>query len=135
MIIATGPESSGTRILAQLIRDYLQTDVTHLSMPNAGEWWDWADYPGARFVVIQRRPDVTTQSALARQMAPSAEDHRQDWQRAIGLLASIPDAYWVTYEALLAAPQTQADNVAHWLGMVPSGELPAVVDENAKWLT
>lgn len=133
-VIVCGPESSGTRILHAIVRDYIGVDAIHRSLPYAGEWWNWHDLPDARFVVIQRRPDVTTQSILARHMAADAAQHRADWQRAIAMLATIANAYWLSYEALTAAPRVQADNIAAWLGVTPSGAMPEIVDNNAKWL-
>jgi hypothetical protein len=135
VIVVCGPESSGTRILHRVVTEYIRVDAIHRSMPNAGAWWDWRDFGDrARFVVITRRPDITTQSILARGMAPNAEAHADDWARAMALLAAIPGAIWITYEALLAEPRMQADNIAHWLRRRPTGLMPEIVDNNAKWI-
>jgi hypothetical protein len=116
------------------VTEYLGLEATHHSQPNGGEWWDWTKFEGARFVVIQRRPDATTSSALAREMAPDRQAHAVDWAAAMKLLAAIPDAYWMSYEALLAQPLVQAQNLAGWLGVTPTGVMPEITDENAKWL-
>lgn len=134
-MVACGPESSGTRLLARILSDYIGVDTVHHSMPNGGEWWDFRKFgPRARFVVIQRRPDATTASAMARNMAATADDHARDWARAVSMLAAIPGAYWLSYEALIAQPRVQADNLARWLRRMPRGHLEAITDENAKWL-
>lgn len=140
-VVCCGPESSGTRILAEIVRDYVGEEVVHRSVPHGNEgtdgdgWWDAADFADARFVVIVRRPDVTALSSLAHNHTASVQQHRAEWQRAIGFLATLPAAYWVSYEALVAAPQVQADNIAQWLGVTPTGAMPAVADYNGKWLS
>jgi hypothetical protein len=129
-VVVCGPESSGTTIMARVVRDYIVVPVVHRSMPHLHDWWDWRDYPG-RYVIIVRRADLTVRSQEARQMPHAGAE---SWHRAMAMLAQIPDAYWVSYEALVAAPQRQADNVARWLGVTPQGVMPQIVDANAKWL-
>lgn len=130
-VVVAGPESSGTRHLHRIVTEYIGVPALHRSMPNDEVWWDHADYTGARFVVIVRRPDCTVASQVARDMPYAGA---ASWDRAIAALAAIPDALWVCYEALVAAPQVQADRVAAWLGVVPTGTLPETYDANAKWL-
>lgn len=140
-VVCCGPESSGTRWLHRIVARYIGVPAIHRSVPHGNEgrdhdgWWDPNEFPGSRFVVIIRRPDVTTLSALSHHHARTAAEHRLEWRRAIAMLAAIPGAYWINYEALYAATKVQADNLAAWLGAVPTGRLPRAEDQNARWLS
>ena len=135
-IICCGPASSGTRYLAKLVRESLgQEGAYHQAMPHDGsKWWTHNDFPGARFVVIQRRPDVTQLSVIGHGHTESYESARRDWEIAIYRLAAIPGAYWLTYEALMADPLTQLDNLAAWLGVTVL-EYPTPKNGSTKWLS
>lgn len=135
-VVACGPESSGTRLLHRLIASLPGVEAVHHSMPHGEEWWDWHEFEGHRFVIIVRRPDVAAMSAVASSCVTSIAEHRQEWPRAITMLAAIPDAYWVFYGALVADPETQMANIAGWLG-VGKGEADfraEVRNENDKWM-
>lgn len=141
MVVVTGPESSGTRLLAGIVRDVLGVEAWHHSMPhgdagpNGDGWWLPEEFPDARFVIIVRRPDVTGPSAVFHSHVPTLAQHREEWQRAISVLASIPDAYWMSYEALVANPVVQISSLAHWLGTTLDPEkLPEITDRNDRWL-
>jgi hypothetical protein len=133
VIVACGPESSGTRLLTEIIRDYLGLEVTHRSMPHGEEWWDWTTFEDARFVVIVRRPISTARSAVAAGHVKNMVEHRREWATAISALSGISGAYWISYEALVANPVMQTNNLARWLGVTPVGVLPHIYDANKKW--
>lgn len=141
MVICCGPESSCTRLLHRIVSEYIGVEAIHRSMPHGDEgpegdgWWSPDEFPGARFIVITRRPDVTGLSAMAHNHVDSIGQHRNEWQRAMGILAAIPDAYWVSFEALLLWPEVQAANIARWLGVDPPREMPPVHNVNLKWLS
>lgn len=146
LIVATGPEGSGTRWLARLMREHLGLEVEHRPMPNHDVWWRWHDDPaGTRYVIIQRRPDVTQLSLLsqhARWEGEPVRPLRADWQQArdwwraaVYELARIPGATWLSYEALVMDTGTQMFSLARTLGVKPQGELPETIDGNAKWLS
>lgn len=141
MVICCGPESSCTHLLHRIVVEYIGVPAIHRSLPHGDEgpqgdgWWQPDDFPPARFVIITRRPDVTGLSAIAHGHVTDIGQHRNEWQRAIGVLAAIPDAYWVAYEALLLWPEVQADNIARWLGVEPTGAMPPVYNNNEKWLS
>jgi len=134
-VVACGPENSGTRLLHKVLTSYLDVDAVHRSMPDAGVWWEPS--PDERYVVIVRRPDVTCLSILGRHPALVCDigEARANWDRAVCALAAIPGAFWVTYEALMAEPAVQADNIAAWLGAEPAGAMPEMIDANVKWLS
>jgi hypothetical protein len=134
-VVACGPENSGTRLLHKVLTLYLEIDAVHRSMPHAGEWWGPA--PDERYVVIVRRPDVTCLSILGRHPALVRDiaEARANWDRALRTLAAIPGAFWITYEALMIEPVIQADSIATWLGVEPSGTMPEMIDANVKWLS
>lgn len=97
------------------------------------KWWDWRDFPKARFVIITRRPDVAGLSVVQRRFTSDLMTHHFEWFEAIRLLSSIPDAHWVSYEALVADPQTQVDTLADWIGCPRRPLRTKVIDQNAKW--
>lgn len=146
MIVVTGPEGSGTRFLATVLRERFGVEPVHRPMPEHDVWWDYRDDPpGTRYVVIIRRPDVTQLAILGqlalwegtpvRALRHDWHEAREWWHRAVETLAGIPDAWWVSYEALVADVGAQADNLGRWLGLDPTGPVPEARDENAKWLT
>jgi hypothetical protein len=142
-------------MLFWVVRDGLRLPADHLSMPEgiAGPWqpdglsendawWNWEEVAAAweeitgeptRFVVSFRRPDITGRSAVARRLVRSLSEHRKEWARAIAMLLEIPDAYWVSYDALIADPQGTVADLAEWIG-VPFTEVKGIRNENAKWL-
>jgi hypothetical protein len=131
-VVCCGPESSGTRLLSKIVSENLGLVSYHQSMPHAGRWWTAQDFPGARFVVIVRRPDFTQRSAVIRGLVRDQDEAREHWEEAMIRLASIPNAYWISYEALVAHPSMQIDNLARWLGVKANG-YPEVYDGNSKW--
>lgn len=155
-VLVTGPEGSGTHMLAAIVRGYLGIEPIDRSLPYAGTWWAnpvpaGLDRPRTYFdpatgepfpsdtrtVVIVRRPDVTQLALLGRKppLAADIVQARSQWERALAALAAMPGACWLTYEAVVTAPRTQADNLAAWLGVEPVGSMPEVRDENRKWLS
>jgi len=158
MIVCTGPVSNGTRLLTDIVRAIVEgrDDVEHRSMPQWSDFWDYRDDPeGTTYVIIVRRPDIAVRSAHRQGHGnpdlPGQEglDHRlteselmEWWERAMRRLAHIPGAYWLSYEALVAAPRQQIEALAGWLmeqplrdGRVPASlDVATIRDENAKWL-
>ena len=143
-VVVCGPEGSGTRILHKTVQEFLGiTEAIHLSVPNGGEWWHWEEVSnkGGLFIVITRRPDVTALSLVGRHpmSVTSYQEARSNWETAIRMLAMLPRAYWITYEAFLADPERQARNIAAWLKShkisITLGTMPEIIDNNAKWLS
>lgn len=113
-IVVCGPEASGTRALAVNIHRLCQPHgkvVRHLSLPLGEEWWTAADVVGEQVVVITRRPDYQATSAFKQGCTVSREEAAAEWPRAIATLALIPGAYWVLYEAMVADPVSQVQNI------------------------
>jgi hypothetical protein len=153
VIVCTGPVSSGTRVLTDIVKALCPEDeVLHHSMPHWDKFWDEHDFPiGTRYVVITRRHDFTIESAYRQghgnpaQIGWSHLDHRmtkadlsQWWDTAMHNLSGLPNAYWMSYEALIANTEQQCRNLADWLA-VPDrvwvdASLPEVYDGNEKWL-
>lgn len=133
-VVCCGPEASGTRLLARIVAQ-MGLQSWHRSMPHGEDWWSWKEIRDARFVIITRRLDVTTKSALARKHVQTPQQHLQEWAKAIRLLSEIPNAYWLTYESLIASPRMQVTNLANYLGVNPPINLIEIVDGNSKWLT
>ena len=148
MIVVTGPISSGTRLTTRLLQGW-GFDVEHRSMPHWDRFWGWDRFEAdTRFVIITRRPDISTRSAHRQGHGnPNLQgwehlDHRlteeelmEWWIQAMRRLADFPRAWWMTYEGLTGNPQQQMGNLAHWLGMEEMPELSELVyDGNAQWL-
>ena len=146
MIVCTGPISSGTRLMAGIVRDDWGLDAVHRSMPHWETWWDWRDFPAdTRFVIIVRRPDFSVQSAYRsghgnpglhgwkhRKHRAEKRELMEWWWKAIGLLAGFPRAWWLSYEALVAEPRQQLENLAGWLGVKPVLKRK-IHDANERW--
>jgi hypothetical protein len=149
VIVCCGPISSGTRMLTKLVTKLCPNEqVVHHSMPQWIEFWDRSKFPeGTRYVVILRRPDISVRSAkhlghgnirkeafkpLGHDL--SEQELNQWWWQAIDKLAGLPDAYWMSYEALLADKHTQVRNLARWLGVTPPKNPPIdITDQDEKW--
>jgi hypothetical protein len=151
MIVCTGPIGSGTRLLYSIVRFDLGLglEAIHSSLPSGPNgmpyptdepyaWWTHDDFPvGARFVVITRRPDALVRAVMHRTDIPAipkdVEVIGSMYRQAIDILAKIPNAYWVDYQALVSDPWQQVENLGVWLGC--GGALRGIIrDENAKWL-
>jgi hypothetical protein len=152
LIVATGPISSGTRLLTNIVGKLVVDEpVVHRSMPQWTVFWDYADDPeGTRYVIILRRPDISVRSAHKQGHGDPEKrgwrhlDHRMTqvelnawWVKAIIRLSHIPNAGWFSYEALIADPFVQVGSIAHWLG-VPCppdilSRIPRIEDRNAKY--
>lgn len=64
MIIACGPESNGTRLLARLLVSTGQP-VMHRSLPYGKHWWTPDEFPeDTQYVVILRDIDKAVESVL-----------------------------------------------------------------------
>ena len=145
MIVACGFVSSGTRLLYQIIRDDFGLPAIHRSYPHWEKFWDWRDYPVVTWVVITRRFDVVIESALAqghpgirkevrREPSASREEIESWYQRWLEMSASMPGAYRISYEALVADPYTQTMDLARHLKANSRYRYRQIRDENAKWL-
>ena len=151
VIVCTGPESSGTRLLTWIVRNNLSLEADHLSMPEGpphddapkvDEWWNWEEVAAqwedmtgepTRFVGILRRPNLAGLSAVRRGIVADLDAHRLEWLKAMEMLTAIPDIYWVSYAGLIANPAYEIGYLARRLHATP--RWPArVVDANQKWL-
>jgi len=119
-VVACGPEASGTRALMvnteRLCAPY-DISVRHLSLPLGDWWWGPEDIAGEKTVIITRRPDYQSIACWKQGCARSAEEAAGEWPRAIATLASIPDAHWVLYEAMMADAVTQFRGICAFLGI------------------
>jgi hypothetical protein len=148
VIVCTGPISSGTRMMTHLVRQMTSEEVIHHSMPQWGEFWDGSRFPGARYVIITRRPDISVRSAhkaghgnntkheFAHLDHTLTEDELDDWWwKAIDYLSRLNPACWVSYEAFITAPLMQLTNLAGLMGFtrIPAGLEDYISDQDAKW--
>lgn len=149
MIVCTGPISSGTRLLTKIVSAW-GFEAEHRSMPQ----WDrfWRGSPLERYIVIVRRADISVRSAYAQGHGDpeligtdggrywAHLDHRMTheeldawWWKAMDRLAWLPDAYWLSYEALVTAPKVQLTALAVHLES-ETAEIPfEIYDGNEKW--
>jgi len=119
-IVVCGPEGSGTRALAVNVHRLCEPaglTVRHLSLPLGEWWWTAEDVKGEIPIVITRRPDCQSFSAWRQGCTYTQEQAISEWPQAIATLASIPGAYWVLYEALVADAQLQLTNIAAHIGV------------------
>lgn len=123
VVVVVGPESSGTRLLTELVSD-LGVEAIHRSVPYGPDWWpDRGDVHASHVVVIWRDPATTVESQ-------ERHGHLRIWRRfASGderYSASVGEivrhVFWgrlpyheIRYEDLTADPQARMDEIADWL--------------------
>lgn len=133
-VLVCGPEASGTQLVARIVATDPRALVIHRSLPHGDEWWDWRLATRAdEAVVVLRRPDVRALSAIKATHVRTLAEAESEYSRAIADLARIPDAVWISYEALVADPDTQIATLGRRLGL----ELRAperIEDRNAPWI-
>lgn len=113
-ILATGPESSGTRWLAGLLAA-AGADVLHRSQPYGTDWLDLAAMAD-RFdatVVIVRGAYAHTESLRERVGVGDPYARRAHALAAIAPILGRPDTHLVTYESMGSGVE-----VAHLLGLL-----------------
>lgn len=136
-VLVCGPESSGTRALAANIRALAQPhgiEVRRLSLPHGEYWWGQQEVIGHKVIVITRRPDYQSLSAASSGCVTVPEEAVAEWPRAIATLASIPNAHWVLYEAMIEDAHTQLHGICDYLGIpFDASRVEPWRDENAKY--
>lgn len=120
--MVTGPQSSGTRLLADVL--------------TAGEVQAWHDkshgtiHREAELVTVIVRDAAATRASRDAAFEPGDRIDRAD---SLAGCARYPDAMWLTYEQICANPAATVRVLAGWLGVEPWPLPFAVVDQNAKW--
>lgn len=138
LLIATGAESSGTRMLGRILATS-GLPVLHLSLPHGETWWE----PGMiehivracghepRWVVIHRLHGQA-ESAVRRGHARTLEEAREKGLRADEVLfwsPVAPGAVWTWYETWLRAPSAELAYVSERLSLplsIPPDDLAAM---------
>jgi len=133
MITVTGMESSGTRALHNLVHEMTSEETRHISWPNGGHKWGPEYVKGDKVIIIVRRPDIRNQSAVNAGHVRTLEEADEQWYEGMKALASVPDALWVSYEAMIGNPEVQMQIIAHFLGCEPLNHTPDWRDENKKY--
>lgn len=124
MVLVTGPQSSGTRLVAHLLLDG-GVDVWHDKTHGTKR------VPADRVVAVVRDAQCTVRSR--QQSFPNASDHVARRDSLIGIARRYPDALWISYEQLCADPLGTIQVLAAWLGIEPWPLQRQVIDQNPKW--
>jgi hypothetical protein len=104
VIVACGPESNGTKLLARILETSGER-VVHRSLPYDEDWWHYGEFPKtAKFVVILRQLDPSAESAFIAGHTQTLADAYEEQRLARSILAEIPRALVVTYEHLVSKP-------------------------------
>lgn len=112
-ILVTGPQSSGTRLMTRI----LSAGGVHAIIDG---WHGTVVRRVNRVVVMVRHPETTRRS---RDAAFVEQDRIPRESSLAGCLTFYPDALWVSYEQLCAAPDATISVLAEWLG-VPTWLMP-----------
>ena len=124
MVLVTGPQSSGTRLVAHLLLDGgvdVWHDKSHGTKPVAAD----------RVVAVVRDAWCTLQSQ--KQSFPIVSDRVPRSESLIGIADHHPDALWISYEQMCGDPDGTIRVIADWLGVQPWPLQREVIDQNAKW--
>lgn len=119
MIVACGGQSNGTRLLTRIIATSGE-DVIHRSLPHGGQWWKWTDFPpGTRFVVIIRdiRMAIASEVRINPHLDNIARLSEINQKKSLRWLRRIPNAYFVSYEELVASPDEVVSRMSRDLGL------------------
>lgn len=129
LVLCTGPESSGTRLLSRIVAT--GTAVVHRSIPHGQTWWTLDDWRGP-IVAIVREEFATCESALAAGHAATLDEAVERRQKAIQILQAREDVIWVQYERLVADPVGVTAEIGRALGVELTVPEP-ITDENRKY--
>ena len=119
MIVCTGPESSGTRLVNRIVATSGLAH-RHRSMPNANDW-NLGLLPGDVVVAVRRELMGTARSAVAAGHAASLSAALRRRDAAVALIedqvevAGVP-VLWIDYEALLTEARWVADQIGEFIG-------------------
>ena len=143
-VLCCGPQSSGTRLLARILRTS-GAEVTHKTLPDRGIWWGWDEqrqqycYPGQtyfpcdRAVAILRDPDIATASVEREGKPVTSMGAAWDQQEARRLIAAFPDsALVIAYRDLIDHPDEVLERISAYLGLPVSLSEP-LVDGDVKY--
>lgn len=119
MIVCTGPESSGTRLLERIVATS-GVACGHRSMPHANDW-NLGLTSLDEVVVITRERMATARSAVATGHAPSLERALMRRDLALGLiteqvLQAGVASLWIDYDALTLRPEVVVEELADFIG-------------------
>lgn len=136
-MVATGPEHSGTGLLADILEEW-GIDVIHRAMPHVDDhgcesWWHPDHYPDHRFVVIRR--GLIYYGPAARSRGRTREEGVERALRANEYLRRLP-AERVTdilYDALVKHPEAELLTLADALGVEYWPYSKTIYDANAKY--
>lgn len=124
MITVTGMESSGTKAMGNLVAEMTTEEVRHISWPNQGLRWGPDYVEGQKVIIVVRRPDIRNQSAVKSGYVKDIDTANKQWYDGIKTMAGIPDALWISYEAMVGNQTMQVANIARYLGVpVPTVHL------------
>lgn len=131
-VVCTGPESSGTRLLTQIVAG-MGVEAVHRSIPqgNDWEWYQREDYDAA--VVIVRDFYPAARSKVTNRHCGDLGTSERELREAIAVIPMLPYRWTlVTFSNLVTRPEKVAEEIAEFLG-VEVGPLPEIRDANAKW--
>ena len=138
-VLCTGPESSGTRLLARIVATGTGIEAIHRSIPHGIDWDPFAPHAVGeidRAILIVRSWTATAKSQSERGLVPNEAVGVEHLQIAIPIffrdLGSHP--WWmVTYQNLIDYPTVVLAELNAFLGAELS--LPEdLYDANQKWI-
>lgn len=132
VILVTGPESCGTRLLARLVATS-GLEVMHRSIPHGDDWV----IPNAEVTLgITRNPMFACMSAVVAGHTDTLEEAQHRHRRALRIMSRVEFGYTVQYERLVEDPDP-VSNLEHWLGRYGGGPLTPepFTNANTKYTT
>lgn len=136
MILCTGPESSGTHLVEQIVRENLKLPTIHRSLPHqtaeCPDPWDW-EVDADRTVFVHRNRHFTALSQVKRGLSPDYNTAREKIERAMGYIDKYPDTFVVSYESFMLYPRDTIWTLARWLGVAWDGSHPPIFDATQKY--
>lgn len=142
-IVVTGPESSGTRLMARIL-ETTEADVLHRTMPYKWDphWPTEDDFGGFQpdvLLVMLRDEEITARSQLRRGHVPSLRHAFENVDAGLRRLARWAAVHgvmclFVSYEKLVADPRSALTFLSSRLGIGYPNSSEAIVDGNAKYV-
>lgn len=144
-VIATGPESSGTKLMARLLDHSPHLTALHRSMPHGGlaeRHWptdqDFDEFKPDAVVAMRRDKKITAISQVRTGHVVNVEEAYRNIQMANQLLhawlarTSVP-AFQVSYGGLVRNPDRTVGSIFARLRLPYPGLAEPVTDEDAKY--